>query len=195
MPSPLVRTKLYVPAPRRGLVPRQRLADRLGEELPRLTVISGPAGFGKTTLLAGWVETAAAAGRSVAWVSLEETEQVPGSFWTYVVTALDTAAPGVGGGVLPLLQAPRPPMEAVLATLLNELGALPDGLDLVLDDYHLADSPEVARDVAFLVEHLPARCTWCSAPAPTRRCRWRACGPAASWPRSAPPTCASRSPR
>ncbi len=156
MPSPLVRTKLYVPTPRRGLVPRPRLADRLGgEQQPRLTVISGPAGFGKTTLLVAWAETSAAAGRSVAWVSLEETEQQAASFWTYVVTALDTAAPGVGVGVLPLLQAPQPPMEAVLATLLNELGALAVGLDLVLDDYHLADGPGIAGDVAFLVEHLP----------------------------------------
>ena len=156
MPSPLVRTKLYVPAPRRGLVPRPRLADRLGgEQRPRLTVISGPAGFGKTTLLAAWAETAEAAGRCVAWVSLEETERQPASFWTYVVTALDGAAPGVGLGVLPLLQAPQPPMQAVLATLLNELGALTVGVDLVLDDYHLADGPGIAGDVAFLVEHLP----------------------------------------
>ena len=156
MPSPLVRTKLHVPTPRRGLVPRPRLAERLGgEQQPRLTVISGPAGFGKTTLLTACAETSAAAGRSVAWVSLEETERQASSFWTYVVTALDTAAPGVGVGVLPLLQAPRPPMEAVLATLLNELGALSVGVDLVLDDYHLADGPEIAGDVAFLVEHLP----------------------------------------
>jgi LuxR family maltose regulon positive regulatory protein len=88
-------------------------------------------------------------------VSLEETEQQPESFWTYVVTALDTAAPSVGDGVLPLLQAPHPPMEAVLATLLNELGALAEGVDLVLDDYHLADGPRIAGDVAFLLEHLP----------------------------------------
>ncbi len=156
MPSPLVWTKLYVPQARHVVVPRARLADRLGGGArPRLTLISGPAGFGKTTLLAGWAGAAAAAGRPVAWVSLEETEQQAASFWTYVVTALDTAAPGVGAGVLPLLQAPHPPMEAVLATLVNELGALADGVDLVLDDYHLADGPEIAGDVAVLLEHLP----------------------------------------
>ena len=155
MPSPLVRTKLFVPPVRRGLVPRPRLADRLGgEQQPRLTVISGPAGFGKTTLLAAWAEATSASGRPVAWVSLEESEQQAASFWTYVVTALDAAAPGVGAGVLPLLQAATP-MEPVIATLLNELGTLPDGVDLVLDDYHLADGPDIAGDVAFLLEHLP----------------------------------------
>ena len=155
MPSPLVRTKLFIPPVRRGVVPRPRLADRLGgDEQPRLTLISGPAGFGKTTLLAAWAEAEARSGRPVAWVSLEESEQQPAAFWTYVVTALDAVAPGVGAGVLPLLQAP-PPMEAVIATLVNELGALPDGVDLVLDDYHLADGPAIAGDVAFLLEHLP----------------------------------------
>ena len=79
----------------------------------------------------------------------------PASFWTYVVTALDTAAPGVGTTALSLLQGAHPPIETVLATVLNELGALPAGLDLVLDDYHLADGPAIATDLAFLVEHLP----------------------------------------
>ena len=156
MPSPLVRTKLYVPRTRRGLVPRPRLAERLGgSSQPRLTLISGPAGFGKTTLLATWVDAATAAGRRVAWVSLEETERDPASFWSYVATALDDAVPGVGAGVLPALESPHPPMESVLATLLNELGAVPDGVDLVLDDYHLADGDAIAADVGFLLEHLP----------------------------------------
>ena len=155
MPSPLVRTKLYVPRARHAVVPRARLLDPLRAGAggqPRLTVVSAPAGFGKTTLLATW---AAGASRPVAWVSLEATEQQPTSFWTYVVTALDTAVPGLGSGVLPLLQGPHPPMQSVLATLLNDLGALANGVELVLDDYHLADGPAIAGDVAFLVEHLP----------------------------------------
>ena len=160
MPSPLVRTKLYIPQVRRGLVPRSRLGDRLGDRLgrkgqPRLTLVSAPPGFGKTTLLAAWVDARVAAGRPVAWVSLEETEQRPDSFWSYVVTALDTAVPGVGEGALPLLQGANPPVRTVLVTLLNELSALPEGLDLVLDDYHLADGPAIADDVAYLLEHLP----------------------------------------
>ena len=162
MPSPLVRTKLYVPQVRRGLVARPRLSERLSRTPPpRLTLISAPPGFGKTTLLAAWLDAATAADRPVAWVSLEETEQRPDAFWTYVVTALDTAAPGVGAGALPLLQTAHPPIETVLATVLNELSALPGGLDLVLDDYHLADGPAIAADMAFLLEHLPpARARW-----------------------------------
>ncbi|MEP6762185.1 MAG: LuxR C-terminal-related transcriptional regulator [Sporichthyaceae bacterium] len=156
MPSPLLQTKLYIPKVRRDLVPRPRLSDRLSRTShPRLTLISAPPGFGKTTLLAEWLDAAAAAERPVAWVSLEESEQQPDSFWTYVVTALDVAAPGVGTSALLLLQATNPPIETVLATVLNELSALPTGLDLVLDDYHLADGPGIAADVAFLLEHLP----------------------------------------
>jgi ATP/maltotriose-dependent transcriptional regulator MalT len=156
MLSPLLRTKLYIPHVRRGLVPRPRLSDRLSRSSrPRLTLISAAPGFGKTTLLAAWLNAATASERPVAWVSLEESERQPGSFWTYVVTALDAAAPGVGAGALPLLQTANPPIDAVLATVLNELDALPAGLDLVLDDYHLADGPAIAHDMTFFLEHLP----------------------------------------
>ena len=156
MPSPLVRTKLYVPQVRRGLVARPRLSERLNRTPPpRLTLISAPPGFGKTTLLAAWLDAATAADHPVAWVSLEETEQRADAFWTYVVTALDTAAPGVGAGALPLLQTANPPIDTVLATVLNELSALPGGLSLVLDDYHLADGTAIAADMTFLLEHLP----------------------------------------
>jgi LuxR family maltose regulon positive regulatory protein len=157
MPSPLVRTKLFVPQVRRGLVPRPRLTERLSRtRQPRLTLVSAPPGFGKTTLLAAWLAADATAERPAAWVSLEESEREPGSFWTYVVTALDAAAPGVGAGALALLQTGNPPMQTVLTTVLNELGALPSGLDLVLDDYHLADGPAIAADMTYLLEHLPA---------------------------------------
>ncbi|MGA8247100.1 MAG: helix-turn-helix transcriptional regulator, partial [Nocardioides sp.] len=161
MPTPLVRTKLYIPKVRRDLVPRPRLTDRLSDRLsgaahPRLTLVSAPPGFGKTTLLATWV-AGLATDRPVAWVSLEESERQAESFWTYVVTALDAVAPGVGAGVLPLLGTPEPPIATILATVLNELSALSSGLELVLDDYHLADGPEIAADVAYLLEHLPGQ--------------------------------------
>ena len=155
MPSPLVQTKLYIPQVRRGLVPRPRLSNRLSPAVrPRLTLVSAPPGFGKTTLLTTWLADGSGTGSPVAWVSLEESERARDAFWTYVVTALAGAA-GVGAGSLPLLQSPHPPIENVLATVLNELSDLPAGLDLVLDDYHLADGPEIAADVAFLVDHLP----------------------------------------
>ena len=156
MPNPLVLTKLHIPEVRRGLVPRPRLVDGPARmSPPRLTLVSAPPGFGKTTLLASWAEAARTAGRTVAWVSLEETEQQPTAFWGYVVSALDGAAPGVGAGALALLRSANPPVEAVLTLVLNELSARPEGLDLVLDDYHLADGPAIADDVAFLLLHLP----------------------------------------
>ncbi len=156
MPSPLVRTKLYIPPVRPEMVRRPRLLTLpRAPESPRLTLVSAPPGFGKTTLLASWVEAARAAGRAVAWVSLEETERQPESFWTYVVTALDDAAPGVGASALALLQSPHPSIATVLTLVLNELSARPEGLDLVLDDYHCADGPAIADDVSFLLLHLP----------------------------------------
>jgi ATP/maltotriose-dependent transcriptional regulator MalT len=155
MPT-LVRTKLYVPRARRGLVPRPRLSELLSRaSASRLILVSAPAGFGKTTLLSTWLGASPTAERRVAWVSLEESEQAAAAFWVYVVTSLDEAAPGVGAGALPLLQSANPPIRTVLATLLNELEGVDGGLDLVLDDYHLADGPAIATDMTFLVEHLP----------------------------------------
>jgi LuxR family maltose regulon positive regulatory protein len=151
----LLLTKLHPPPVRRDLVPRQRLLATVSRSpRPRLTLVSAPPGFGKTTLVASWLE--AEEGR-VAWVSLEESEREPVSFWTYVVTALDRAAPGVGRTALPLLEGANPPLATVLTSVLNELSALPGTLDLVLDDYHRADGPAVADDLAFLLEHLPAQ--------------------------------------
>jgi LuxR family maltose regulon positive regulatory protein len=155
MASPLVGTKLFIPQPRRKLVARPRLSARLsrGAEA-KLTLISAPAGFGKTTALAAWLAHPAE-NRSVAWLSLEESDRQPASFWTYLVTALQTVSPDLGGSVLPLLQSAQAPIETVLATLLNELSTLPNDLDVVLDDYHLADGPDVAGGMVFLLEHLP----------------------------------------
>jgi LuxR family maltose regulon positive regulatory protein len=156
MASPLVETKLYIPKVRRGLVARPRLSERLrrGAE-SRLTLISAPAGFGKTTLLSAWLTGSGAEPRSVAWLSLEESDGRPGLFWTYAITALQTVVPGIGAGALPLLQSAQAPIETVLATLLNELGAVPHEIHLVLDDYHLVDGPELEAGMVFLLEHLP----------------------------------------
>ena len=122
MAGPLLETKLHVPRRRRGLVARPRLSERLSRGAESaLTLVSAPAGFGKTTLLAEWLAAAAADGRSAAWLSLDQRDNDPALFWTYLVAALQTAAPGVGAGALSLLQSPQPPIEAVLATLLNDL--------------------------------------------------------------------------
>ena len=156
MAGPLLETKLHVPRWRRGLVARPRLSERLSRGAESaLTLVSAPAGFGKTTLLAEWLAAAPADGRSVAWLSLDRRDNDPALFWTYLVAALKTAAHGVGASALSLLQPPRPPTEAGLATLLNDLGAISDDVVLVLDDYHVIDAREVQDGMAFLLEHLP----------------------------------------
>ncbi|HZQ38778.1 MAG TPA: helix-turn-helix transcriptional regulator, partial [Dehalococcoidia bacterium] len=135
--TPLLETKLYVPRPRRRLVPRPRLTERLNRGAEStLTLLSAPAGFGKTTLLAEWLADTSSE-PSVAWLSLDEADNQPARFWSYVIAALQTVAPQVGTGALPLLQSsPPPPIETVLATLLNELSAIRTNVVLVLDDYH-----------------------------------------------------------
>jgi LuxR family maltose regulon positive regulatory protein len=121
-----------------------------------LVLVSAPAGFGKTTILAAWLNQGPAAARRVAWLSLDAADNEPASFWTYVVTAIDQAVPGLGtGALLELLTAAPLPSEELLTTLLNELGAVPEEVWLVFDDYHLVGDPQVGQGTAFLLEHLP----------------------------------------
>jgi len=156
MASPLLETKLHVPRRRRGLVARPRLNERLRRAAEStLTLVSAPAGFGKTTLLAEWLAAAPADGRCAAWLSLDQRDNDPALFWTYLITALKTAAPGVGAGALSLLQSPQPPIEVVFASLLNDLDAISNDVVLVLDDYHVIDSRDVQDGMAFLLDHLP----------------------------------------
>ena len=153
--SPLLETKLFVPRPRGDVVARPRLTQLIDQgRRARLTLVSAPAGFGKTTLLARGL-AAADAQRAVAWLSLEETDSHPARFWTYLVTAVQRALPQVGDSALALLQTTRPSLDSVLATLINDLSAAPTELDLVLDDYHLVDSPALRPGVTYLLEHLP----------------------------------------
>ena len=156
MAGPLLETKLFVPRLRRAAVARPRLSEqlRLGSEA-KLTLVSAPAGFGKTTVLAQWLASRAAPERPVAWLSLEEDDSQPGSFWTYLSTALDRAMPGVGADALALLASPQPNVQAVLATIVNELAAEPTDIEVVLDDYHLVDGPGIGAGMTFLLEHLP----------------------------------------
>jgi LuxR family maltose regulon positive regulatory protein len=156
MAGPLLATKLHVPRRPRSLVARPRLGERLSRGAESaLTLVSAPAGFGKTTLLTQWLAAVAADGRSVAWLSLDQRDNDPELFWTYLVGALKTAAQGTGASALSLLQPPQPPTEAGLATLLNDLDALPDDVVLVLDDYHVIEARGVQEGMAFLLEHLP----------------------------------------
>jgi len=155
--APFLETKLYVPRLRRTLVVRPRLHEHLSRGAEsKLTLLSAPAGFGKTTVLAEWLAAVPAGGPTAAWLALDPGDNQPGSFWTYVIAALQTVAPEVGAAALSLLQASRPPpIETILASLLNELNAMPNDIVLVLDDYHVVDAPDVQGAMAFLLEHLP----------------------------------------
>ena len=156
MSGPLLETKLHVPRRRQGLVARPRLIDRLSRGAESaLTLVSAPAGFGKTSLLADWLAAAGADGRAAAWLSLDQRDNDPALFWTYLVAALKTAVPGLGGSAPSLLESPQPPMEVVLATLLNDLSAISNDVVMVLDDYHVIDARDVLDGMAFLLEHLP----------------------------------------
>ena len=156
MSEPLLLTKLYVPPVRPNIVLRPRLLERLNAGLTagnKLTLISAPAGFGKTTLVSEWVATYA---QPIAWLSLDEGDNNTARFLSYVIAALQTIKPNIGAGVLAVFQSPQQtPPEASLTILLNEISALQDNFILVLDDYHVIDSKPVDQLLAFLVEHLP----------------------------------------
>ena len=150
----LLTTKLFMPRPRPDLVSRPRLLEKLDEGLQqKLTVISAPAGFGKTTLVSGWI---AHCGKPVAWLSLDKGDGDPRRFLAYFVIALQTILPDVGEGVLDVLQSPQPPpSESILTALLNELATVRDSFAIVLDDYHVIDASPVDQALTFLLEHLP----------------------------------------
>lgn len=155
MAGPLVETKLLAPRLRARAVPRARLNELLQRgSQARLTLISAPAGFGKTSLLAGWLE-GEGRGRLTAWVSLDERDRDATTFWTYLLAAIERTV--AGNGTVGLARPPsrRADVESMLTGLLNELSVLPDDLTLVLDDYHLAESPSIQPGVTFLLDRLP----------------------------------------
>ena len=157
MTGPLLEAKLHVPRGARDLVPRPRLRERLSAGArSALTLISAPAGFGKTTLLTEWLAAAPSDGPLAAWLSLDEADNDPALFWTYVVAALrSVAGREVGAGALALLESSQAPTEAVITTLVNDLFAVPGDVVLVLDDYQVIEARNVHDGVAFLLEHLP----------------------------------------
>ena len=165
MATPLLKTKLYTPPPRPELVSRPRLIKRLNKGLHRkLTLISAPAGFGKTTLVSEWVQAMGGATPpiAIAWLSLDESDNDPVRFLTYFVAALQTTearqepAGNIGKGALSALQSPQPPpTEAILTILINEIAAVPNRIVLVLDDYHLIEAQPIHDALTFLLEHLP----------------------------------------
>ena len=152
--APLLRTKLHAPSRRRGAVDRPRLAVRAPTgERRRLTLVSAPAGFGKTTLLSEWYT--GGAGSGTAWLSLDGRDNDPGTFWTYVIAALRTVVPDVGAAALAILETSNGPTDAAVESLVGDLDTLDADVVLVLDDYHVIDAAEIHDAVGFLIDHLP----------------------------------------
>jgi LuxR family transcriptional regulator, maltose regulon positive regulatory protein len=152
--DPLVRTKLRLPYTRVELVPRPRLQKEIEEGIRGpLTLITAPAGFGKTTLVASCI---ASCGMPAAWLSLDKNDNQSERFLTYLIAALQSADSRIGNEAAQFMEGiQQPPLEAILASLLNDLDSAGMETTLVLDDYHLISSPAVHEEVAFLLEHCP----------------------------------------
>ena len=172
MSGDLLHTKLFVPQrpvnrQRPSLVPRPHLTEKLSRGLRpshKLTLISAPAGFGKTTLVSEWIShlqlaTVSSIVNHITWLSLDENDNEPTRFLIYFVTALSQIEGEeaiIGEDTLSLLQLPKPPpTKAILTSILNEIAALPHRISLVLDDYHLIEAQPVHDALTFLLEHLP----------------------------------------
>lgn len=155
MDRPLLQTKFYIPTPRREFVARPRLIERLNRGLHgKLTLISAPAGFGKTTLVSNWL------GHHdwpVAWLSLDENDNTPTRFLTYFIAALQYIDAQLGQTAQSQLQSPHPPpSELLLTILINDLFAFKQQLVLVLDDYHLITASPIHQSLTFLLDNSPS---------------------------------------
>lgn len=154
----LLRTKLHIPQPDLRVVKRLNLLARMDEGLARgckLTLLAASVGYGKSTLVSVWLaETKCPA----AWLSLNEEDNDPIRFWTYVIAALQTAQPELGQPAFNLLRkAQSPSIENILPDLINEIASLSTKIILVLDDYHLMESPALHRQLDFFLEHMPSQ--------------------------------------
>jgi LuxR family maltose regulon positive regulatory protein len=149
-----LRTKLYVPPPQSTWISRPRLLKRMDEGFERkFTLISAPAGFGKTTLLVEWIHQKK---KPIAWFSVDKKDNDPVHFLTYVIAGLQTLEAGIGKAALTLLRSPQPPpLESILINLINDISCIPTGATLVLDDYHAVDAKPIHDLIAFLLDHLP----------------------------------------
>src|SRR5437763_15941876 len=141
----LLTTKFFVPAPSHALISRARLFALLNEGLSRpLILVSAPTGFGKSTLVAAWVQSKPVESPQVAWVSLDEGDNDPVRFWSYVITACQAFHADIGEGAFAQLQTSRRlSLKSVLTTFINELAQLTQTGILVLEDYHVITSPQI----------------------------------------------------
>lgn len=158
----LLATKFFVPAASHPIIARPQLTALLKQSLRhKLTLISAPAGFGKTTLLTSWLRSFPQENSEVphvSWVSLDEGDNESLLFWTYALTALDTMQPGLCTPLIAYLQtqqAQKPPLRYILQALINTLASSTGQFLIIFDDYHLITEPEIHRSLTYLVEHLP----------------------------------------
>ena len=153
----VLATKLSIPPLRQNLVPRERLFPLIEAGVSRpLTLVSAPAGWGKTTLVNEWQASRKRHPVDVAWYSVDEEDNDPGRFLICLAGALAKLALGVQERAAALLQSAQPPApKAVMAAFVDALQDLPGPAVVVLDDYHLIKAPPIHESVAFLVEHLP----------------------------------------
>jgi LuxR family maltose regulon positive regulatory protein len=156
MSEALLQTKLFVPPLRPNLVNRSRLEERLDRGIEQgsiLTLVTGPAGFGKTTFISSWIHHQS---KPAAWLSLDERDNSTNRFIFYLISALQTIDQDLGEAAVSLLQSPQPPPPDTLLTLLiNDLTTLPEQVLLVLDDYHVINNLEIHQALTFLLNHPP----------------------------------------
>ena len=157
---PLLKTKLHIPHRRPDMVPRSLLIKQLNERIQRkLTLITAPAGYGKTNLASEWTHSLQSEDTSnnrITWLSLEEADSEPIRFLSYVIAALQQVAPEIGVGALSLFEMTQsPPINTVLNELINDIAGLDYHIMLVLDDYHVISHPEIHEALRYLVEHQP----------------------------------------
>jgi len=153
--KPLLSTKLLVPINRAELVSRRRLLEALDQSLThKVTIISAPAGFGKTTLVGEWIKQ-----RNIptAWLSLDDNDNDPIRFLSYFIKAIQTININIGETILEILQSPQAQInEPLLITLVNEIALIiPGETIIVIDDYHLVETPQINEIIYFHIKHLP----------------------------------------
>jgi ATP/maltotriose-dependent transcriptional regulator MalT len=162
---PLLATKLFIPPPGKNLVERPRLVNKLDECLQlgcRLTLISAPAGFGKSTLVSTWIHNLQGAEAELspqfAWLTVDEGDNDLGSFWLYVISSLQLLHDKIGQQTKSLLQVPNlPDMELALAILINDLSQVSHPMILILDDFHCIHNQAIHKSLAYLINHAPSQ--------------------------------------
>ncbi len=155
--SPLLETKLFAPQWRSSLVPRQRLIERLDKGARcKLTLISAPAGFGKTTLTSEWLSTESDDQRRSGWLSLDDRDNDPGVFWSYFAAALQRANVISDTNATSFIRASKhTSIEPALTTLINDISKFEQDFTLVFDDYHSIEADAIHSAISFLIDHLP----------------------------------------